>query len=52
MAADAVDVMQADATRCADIIGFLQVAAFCEALRCRSQIAAPLQVDWARGLGG
>jgi len=31
LAAGAVDVLQADATRCAGITGFLQVAALCEA---------------------
>ncbi len=31
LAAGAVDVLQADATRCAGITGFLQVAAVCEA---------------------
>jgi len=31
LAAGAVDVMQADATRCGGITGFLQVAALCEA---------------------
>jgi L-alanine-DL-glutamate epimerase-like enolase superfamily enzyme len=31
LAAEAVDVLQADATRCAGVTGFLQVAALCEA---------------------
>ena len=31
LASGAVDVLQADATRCAGITGFLQVAALCEA---------------------
>lgn len=31
LAAEAVDVLQADATRCAGITGFLQVAALCQA---------------------
>jgi L-alanine-DL-glutamate epimerase-like enolase superfamily enzyme len=31
--AGAVDVLQADATRCSGITGFLQVAALCEAYR-------------------
>ncbi|PZA12497.1 mandelate racemase [Rhodopseudomonas palustris] len=31
LAAEAIDVMQADVTRCAGITGFLQIAALCEA---------------------
>ena len=37
LAAEAVDVLQADATRCAGITGFLQVAAFVKHVRCHSR---------------
>jgi L-alanine-DL-glutamate epimerase-like enolase superfamily enzyme len=36
--AGAVDVLQADATRCGGITGFLQVAALCDAQRFRSRL--------------
>ena len=32
--ADAVDVLQADATRCAGVINFLQAGTLCQAARC------------------
>ena len=38
--AGAVDVLQADATRCAGITGFLRVGGLCEARGCRSRPTA------------
>ena len=40
--AEAVDVLQADATRCGGVSGFLNVAAQCAARRCRFRPTGPV----------
>jgi len=48
LAADAVDVVQADASRCGGITGFLRVSALCEAhhLRLSAHCAPSLHATW------
>jgi L-alanine-DL-glutamate epimerase-like enolase superfamily enzyme len=53
LGAGAVDVLQADATRCAGITGFLQVGALCDAhnMPLSSHTASPLHVHPCCALG-